>query len=176
MRITISGPPGSGKSSLSKILSVKLGMELISMGDIFRKCAEDRCMCLAEYGILAKNNGDIDREIDEMQKKIAKDRDNIILEGRLSGFLVDADLKIWLKAPLAIRAARIAKRENKPVSIAKSETSEREVCERDRYINYYDIDIKDLSVYDIVIDSSRLSPENISEIVSKAVECLKQYE
>ncbi len=173
MIITISGPPGSGKSTLSKILSAKLGMELISMGDIFRKCAEDRCMCLAEYGILAKCNGDIDREIDEMQKKIAKEKDNIILEGRLSGFLVDAGLKVWLKAPLEIRAERIARRENKPVSAALAETSEREECERERYINYYEIDIKDLSVYDLVIDSTRLSPEDIYEIVAKAIECMK---
>ncbi len=173
MIITISGPPGSGKSTLSKILSAKLGMELISMGDIFRKCAEDRCMCLAEYGMLAKSNGDIDREIDEMQKKIAKEKDNIILEGRLSGFLVDADLKVWLKAPPEIRAERIARRENKSVPLALAETSEREECERERYINYYNIDIKDLSVYDIVIDSTRLSPEDICEIVAKAVERLK---
>ena len=173
MIITISGPPGSGKSTLSKKLSAKLGMELISMGDIFRKCAEDRCMCLAEYGMLAKSCDDIDREIDEMQKKIAREKDNIVLEGRLSGFLVDADLKVWLKAPLEIRAERIASRENKSVSEAMAETSEREECERERYINYYDIDIKDLSVYDLVIDSSRLSPENICEIVAKAVECLR---
>ncbi len=173
MIITISGPPGSGKSTLSKILSAKLGMELISMGDIFRKCAEDRCMCLAEYGMLAKSCDDIDREIDDMQKKIAMEKDDIVLEGRLSGFLVDADLKVWLKAPLEIRAERIAMRENKPVSVAMSETSEREECERARYINYYDIDIKDLSVYDLVIDSSRLSPENICEIVAKAVEFLR---
>jgi cytidylate kinase len=171
--ITISGPPGSGKSTLSKILSAKLGMELISMGDIFRKCAEDRCMCLDEYGLLAKSNSDIDREIDDMQKKLAKEKENLILEGRLSGFLVNADLKVWLKAPLKIRAERIARRENKPFSAAMAETSEREDCERERYINYYDIDIKDLSVYDIVIDSSRLSPEDICEIVGKAVEFLK---
>lgn len=173
MILTISGPPGSGKSTLSKILSAKLGMELISMGDIFRKCAEDRCMCLAEYGMLAKSCDDIDREIDDMQKKIAREKDNIVLEGRLSGFLVDADLKVWLKAPLEIRAERIAMRENKSVSVAIAETSEREECERERYINYYAIDIKDLSVYDLVIDSSRLSPENICEIVAKAVECLR---
>ncbi len=172
MIITISGPPGSGKSTLSRILSVKLGMELISMGDVFRKCAEDRCMCLAEYGILAKSNGDIDREIDEMQKRIAKEKDNIILEGRLSGFLVDANLKVWLKAPLEVRAERIAKRENKPVSVAMAETSERECCERERYLNYYNIDIKDLSVYDLVIDSGKWGAEEISEIVMKAVECL----
>ncbi|HEY9245780.1 MAG TPA: AAA family ATPase, partial [Candidatus Methanoperedens sp.] len=122
MIITISGPPGSGKSTLSKLLSVRFGLELVSMGDIFRKCAEDRCMCLAEFGYLAKNNCDIDLRIDEMQKKIAKERDNIILEGRLSGFLVDADLKVWLKAPIEIRAERIAKREEKSVSSAMAET------------------------------------------------------
>lgn len=172
MRITISGPPGSGKSTLSRMLSVRLGLPLISMGDIFRKCAEDRCMCLAEYGLLARQNGDIDRELDEMQKKIAREKDNIILEGRLSGFLVDADLKVWLKAPLEVRAERIAKRENKPVAVAVTETSEREKCERERYLNYYNIDIKDLSVYDLVIDSSKWGAEEISEIVLKAVECL----
>ncbi len=169
MIITISGPPGSGKSTLSKILSAKLGMELISMGDVFRKCAQDRCMCLAEFGMLAKCNGDIDREIDDMQKRIAKERDNIVLEGRLSGFLVDADLKVWLKAPLEIRAKRIANRENTPVPVAAAETSEREECERERYINYYNIDIKDLSVYDLVIDSSKWKPEEINEIVMKAI-------
>ena len=173
MRITISGPPGSGKSTLSKMLSAKLGMELVSMGDVFRKLASDRCMSLGEFGTLAKCNDEIDRKLDEEQKKIAKQKDNIILEGRLSGFLVDADLKVWLKAPLEIRAARIAEREGKPVNSAMKETSEREECERVRYLNYYNIDIRDLSVYDIVIDSTKLDPEEICEIVIKAVECLK---
>lgn len=173
MRITISGPPGSGKSTLSKMLSAKLGLELVSMGDIFRKLANDRCMSLDEFGTLAKCNDDIDRKLDEEQKKIAKEKDDIILEGRLSGFLVDADLKVWLKAPLEIRAQRIAKRENKSVSSAMKETSEREECERVRYLNYYNIDIRDLSVYDIIIDSTKLRTEEICEIVGKAVECLK---
>ena len=173
MKITISGPPGSGKSTLSKMLSARLGMELVSMGDIFRKLALERCMSLDEFGTLAKCNDEIDRKLDEKQKKIADGKDNIIIEGRLSGFLVDADLKVWLKAPLKVRAERIAKRENKPVSYAMKETSEREECERVRYLNYYDIDIRDLSIYDIVIDSTKLSPEDICEIVGKAVECLR---
>ncbi len=173
MKITISGPPGSGKSTLSKLLSAKLGMELVSMGNIFRKLASDRCMSLDEFGALAKCNDEIDRKLDDAQKKIAKEKDNIILEGRLSGFLIDADLKVWLKAPLKIRAERIAKREHKSVSSSMKETSEREECERVRYLNYYKIDIRDLSVYDIVIDSTKLSPEEICEIVGKAVECLK---
>lgn len=173
MKITISGPPGSGKSTLSKLLSARLGLELVSMGDIFRKHAKDRCMSLDEFGTLAKCSDKIDRKLDEEQKKIAKEKDNIILEGRLSGFLAEADLKVWLKAPLEIRAERIAKRENKPVSFAMKETSEREECERVRYLNYYNIDIRDLSVYDIVIDSTKLSPDKICEIVGKAVECLK---
>jgi len=170
--ITISGPPGSGKSTLSKIISAKLGLELVSMGDVFRKCARDRCMSLEEFGQIAKCNEKIDREIDEMQKKIARENDNIMIEGRLSGFLVDADLKVWLKAPLEIRAQRIAKRECKSLAKAMEETAIREQCERERYLSYYEIDIKDLSVYDIVIDSSKWSAEEISEIVEKAVEFL----
>ncbi|HEX7628679.1 MAG TPA: AAA family ATPase [Candidatus Methanoperedens sp.] len=173
MKITISGPPGSGKSTLSKILSVKLGLELVSMGDVFRKCAHDRCMSLDEFGQIAKCNEKIDREIDEMQKKIANEKDNILIEGRLSGFLVDADLKIWLKAPLEVRAERIARRENKSLPKAMEETSEREECERERYLKYYDLDIKDLSVYDIVIDSSKWSAQEISEIVEKSAGFLK---
>lgn len=172
MIITVSGPPGSGKSTLSKIISVRLGLELVSMGDVFRKCAQDRCMSLEEFGQIAKCNEKIDREIDEMQKKIANENDNILIEGRLSGFLVDADLKVWLKAPLEIRAQRIAKRECKSVAKAMAETSIREQCERERYLSYYEIDIKDLSVYDIVIDSSKWSAEQISEIVEKAVDFL----
>ncbi|NJD76486.1 MAG: cytidylate kinase [Candidatus Methanoperedens sp.] len=169
MIITISGPPGSGKSTLSRLLSARLGLELVSMGDVFRKCAEDRCMSLEEFGLLAKCEDGIDRKIDEMQKKIAAERDNIILEGRLSGFLVDADLKVWLKAPIEVRAERIAKRECKPISSAMAETLEREQCERVRYQSYYYIDIRDLSIYDLVIDSSKWNPEEISEIVLKAV-------
>lgn len=169
MIITISGPPGSGKSTLSKILSARLGLELVSMGDIFRKCANERCMSLEEFGQIAKCNEKIDREIDDMQKKIALEKDNILIEGRLSGFLVDADLRVWLKAPLDIRAGRIAKRENKSQTLAMAETSQREECERERYLKYYDIDIKDLSVYDLIIDSSKWNPEELSEIVQKAV-------
>ncbi len=172
MKITISGPPGSGKSTLSKILASRLNMELVSVGDIFRKMANDRCMSLEEFGLLAKSDERIDRELDEEQKKIAREKENIILEGRLSGFLVNADLKVWLKAPLEIRAERIAEREKKPVSVAMKEASEREECEKDRYLKYYCIDIRDLSVYDLVIDSSKLKPEDISEIVLKAVSFL----
>ncbi len=172
MIITISGPPGSGKSTLSRILSARLGMELISIGDIFRKQAEQRCMSLGEFGLLAKSDEGIDSTLDEEQKRIAEEKDNIVLEGRLSGFLVDADLKVWLKAPAEVRAERIAKRENKSVSAATSEILEREQCERERYLNYYNIDIKDLSIYDLVIDSSKWSPEEIGEIVVKATDFL----
>ncbi|MFA4934947.1 MAG: AAA family ATPase [Candidatus Methanoperedens sp.] len=172
MIITISGPPGSGKSTLSGLLSARLGMELVSMGDVFRKLAQDRCISLEEFGLLAQRDEKIDRKLDEEQKKIAKEKNNIILEGRLSGFLVDADIKVWLKAPLAVRAERIAQRENKSAAKAMVEASEREECERERYLKYYNIDIRDLSVYDLVIDSTRWSPEEISEIVVKAVDSL----
>ena len=154
------------------MLSTQLGMQMISAGDIFRRMAKQHCMSLEEFGLLAKCDQNIDRKIDKMQKKIAQQRNNIILEGRVSGFLVDADLKIWLKAPLEIRAQRIAKREGKSIYSAIKETLERERCERERYIKYYNIDINNLSIYDLVIDSSKWKPEEIYEIVAKAVHYL----
>jgi cytidylate kinase len=147
-------------------------MELVSMGAIFRRQAQERCMSLEEFGMLAGRDESIDRELDEEQKKIAGEKDNIILEGRLSGFLVNAVLKVWLKASPEVRAERIAQREGKPVAKAMAEASEREQCERERYLNYYNIDIKDLSIYDLVIDSSKWSPEEIGEIVVKATDFL----
>jgi len=54
-------------------------------------------MSLEEFGLIAKCNEKIDHEIDEMQKKIADEKDDIMIEGRLSGFLVDANLRYGLK-------------------------------------------------------------------------------
>jgi cytidylate kinase len=129
-------------------------------------------MSLDEFGLIARCNEKIDRQIDEMQQEIANKKENILIEGRLSGFLVEADLKVWLKAPLEVRAQRIAKRECKSVEKAMQETSVREECERERYLKHYDIDINDLSVYDIVLDSSKWNAQEISEIVEKAVDFL----
>jgi cytidylate kinase len=143
MRITVSGLPGSGTTSLSRYLAERHGFEMISAGEVFRQLAIEHNLELAEFGRLAEQNESFDKMIDARQKEIASQRGNIIAEGRLSGWMVDdADLKIWLFAPISCRIKRIISRDHVPDEKTATEiTVERERCEAGRYRSYYNIDI-----------------------------------
>ena len=71
MRITVSGLPGSGTTSLSRYLSERHGFSLISAGEVFRQLAQEHDMGLAEFGRLAQENPAFDTMIDARQKEIA---------------------------------------------------------------------------------------------------------
>ncbi len=171
MRITISGSPGSGTTTLGKALAEKYGLRYVSAGEFFRACAKDRGMDLAEFGELAKQDSAIDKEVDERQKEFARTNDNIILEGRLAGWMVEeADLKILLWASQKCRSARIAEREDLTPERSYELTVEREKCEADRYMAYYNIDIADETLYHLVINSERFNQEQVLKIASAAVD------
>jgi len=175
MRITVSGLPGSGTTSLSRYLEKQTGFSMISAGEVFRQLAKEHGMDLATFGHLAKEDPAYDRMIDARQKKIAEERDNIIIEGRLSGWMVEnADLKIWLYAPIGCRIKRIAFRDQvSDEETAKALTLERELCEAGRYQSYYSIDISDLSIYHLIINSEHWDVEGLGSIVDTALTHLK---
>ncbi|MFP4175204.1 MAG: (d)CMP kinase [Halobacteriales archaeon] len=173
MRVTVSGPPGSGTTTLAEALSSRFDLEHVSSGDVFRAMARERGVSLAEFGRIAEKDPEIDREIDERQREIARERDDLVLEGRLSGWMVeDADLRVWLSAPVDVRAERVADREEQTVEEARDEIEEREESEAKRYDEIHGIDIRDLSVYDLVIDTSRWDEEGVAEIAAAAAESL----
>ncbi len=176
MQITVSGLPGSGTTTLSKLLAECYDLELVSSGEIFRKMAKERGMNLAEFGALAERNPSIDLEIDKNQKAIIHSQDNIILESRLAGHMAQGRpnvLKVWIKAPILTRVKRIQRRE-KSVSFDEElkKTVERERSEALRYKNYYGIDITDLSIYDIVIDSEKWNQYQTLDILRVAIDAL----
>lgn len=173
MRITVSGLPGSGTTTLAEALSSRLDLELVSSGDVFRSMARDRGVSLAEFGRIAEEDPEIDREIDERQREIARERDDIVLEGRLSGWMAEeADVRVWLVAPLEVRAERVAEREGQTVEEARAEIEEREASEAKRYEEIHGIDIGDLSIYDLVVDTSTWDADEVAEITTAAVEFL----
>ena len=177
MRITISGPPGSGTTSLARYLAGKYGYKIISAGEDFRQLAREHGMDLAEFGRLAENDPSIDKMIDARQKEIGEETDDIIIEGRLSGWMVEnADLRIWLSAPLSCRAKRIAGRDGMDEEEARIYTENRQRSEATRYQNYYNIDIADLSVYDIVLSSETFGADALGAIVDTTIKCLKKRE
>ncbi|MBE0516132.1 MAG: AAA family ATPase [Methanophagales archaeon] len=175
MRITISGLPGSGTTTVAKLLANELALDVISAGELFRKLAEEKSLLLEQFSKLAEDNDDFDRWIDEKQGEEALKRENVIVEGRLSGFFVPhADLRIWLKAPVEVRAGRVAGRENIAYEEALSAMKSREQSEYMRYEKYYGIHLDDLSVYDLIIDSSRWSENDIVKIILVAKERVRE--
>ncbi|MEM2866271.1 MAG: AAA family ATPase [Candidatus Hadarchaeales archaeon] len=168
MLITISGEHGAGKSVVAKELARRLGLRYLSAGEVFRRMAEERGMDLKEFSEYAEKHPEIDREID---RRLAEVRGEAVVDGRLSGWMVkDADLRVLLTAPLEVRVRRIAEREGRDLKEVREETLVRERSERKRFKELYGIDIDDLSVFDLVINTSRLGVEEEVEMLERLVE------
>lgn len=171
MILTVSGPPGSGTTTLARTLSQRFDLEYVSGGDVFREEAEERGVSVGEFNRMVEEEPEIDRDLDQRQKEIARERDDVLLESRLAGWMAEehADVSIWLKAEDRVRAERVAEREDVTVDEALEESRQRESSEAKRYSDLYDIDIDDLSVYDLVIDTERWNADAVAEIAGEAV-------
>ncbi|ERG89228.1 MAG: cytidylate kinase, putative [halophilic archaeon J07HX5] len=172
MLITVSGPAGSGKSTLAAALADRLRHDHVSGGDLFRSMAAERDMTPVELNHAAEEDDQIDRDLDRRLRTTASDRDDVVLESRLAGWMAGeyADVRLWLDAPFDVRVDRIADRENKPVAQAKTETTARAESERRRYAAYYDIDVTDLTIYDLVVNTARWGPEETVSFVLRALD------
>lgn len=167
MIIAISGAPGTGTTTLARNLAGELGLKWINSGEIFRRIASEKNVSVRELNRLAEKGPEIDYLIDDAQKALARDGSGVF-EGRLSGHLLPADLKVLLKTDLKVRAERIAKRESKLLEDAMHETRGREESEGRRYMKYYNIDISDCSVYDLVVDTGKFDERGTFSIVLAA--------
>jgi len=170
--ITISGLPGTGKTTVAKLLEQHLGLRYVYSGEIFRNLAVKHQMSLEEFGRYCESHREIDEELDRYQLDILR-KGNVIVEGRLSGWLAYQKqipaLKVLLYADIDVRAGRIVKREQGSLKKRKREILKREKSEATRYKNYYGIDITDTSIYDVMIDTGDKPPEQIMEIILQAL-------
>jgi cytidylate kinase len=173
LTVVISGPPGSGSTKTALALAKKLGLKCFSTGDLFKsysKQRKNRALDIwGKYGIKREFHHDLD----EYQKKKAK-KGNIVVCGKLSIFILKdlADFKIWIEAPLKIRARRIAKRDDISVIRAMDQIKKREDIERKTWKRIYDFDYFDQrQLADLVIDTSEKSVE---QIVKEILESMRK--
>lgn len=169
--ITVSGPPGCGATTLVEELAAALDCGYVSGSELFREVAAERDMSLSQLVAETGESEAVDRALDRRLRRIAEKwgtaNKAFVLESRLAGWIAGnrADIRIWLDAPDEIRADRTAEREE-----MTSEMQVREVIETRRYESYYGIDLSDLSIYDLVINTGRWDADATRDVALTAIE------
>jgi cytidylate kinase len=171
--ITVSGPHGTGKSTYAKALAEALNLRYVSAGELFRQLAKEKGMTLEEFSKVAAENPDIDRIIDERTKAEAR-KGGLVIDAQLGAWMAGdtADVKVLMIAPDKIRLKRIAERDRISFADARKETLTREMIQKRRYKRYYGIDVDNLRIYDLKIDTSLHTVEKTKAIVIDAVQKL----
>lgn len=173
MIITISGLPGSGKSTVGKMLAKKLGYEYFSVGDLRGQMALKHGLTLDELNKLGETEDWTDREADATQAEMGRTKDNIIFEGRMSWHAIPHSFKIFLTVDMAEAAKRVwhsldnRPDEKKPASLAKTQhlLAERLASDKKRYLQYYGVDYTDPKNFDLVIDTTSTVQEKVTQLI-----------
>jgi predicted cytidylate kinase len=177
MIITISGLPGSGKTTVGKLVAEELGFEFYSIGDMRGRMAMDRSLTIDQLNEVGMKEEWTDKEADEYQKELGGKEDNLVIESRLGFYFIPASVKIFLKVDMRKAAERIFKNqrpdEERRANVEEILESMRKRIESDkaRYKKYYGIDnFMDGSHYDMVIDTTNLGTEQVVNKILKFIE------
>ncbi len=163
LRVAISGKSGCGNTTVSTMLSEKLGIKLINY--TFRQLAQEKGMTLAEVIESAKTSDEYDVYVDNHQVELAM-AESCVLGSRLAIWMLKkADLKVYLYASDETRALRILNREGGDIEEIKSFTAMRDKEDSSRYLKLYNIDNNKYDFVDLFIDTADKNPNQIVELI-----------
>jgi cytidylate kinase len=177
MKITISGTPGSGKSTVAKQVAQELELRHFSSGDFMRDMAKERKISLLELSEEAEINKEIDEKIDEWVETTGEANDNFVMDSRLGFNFIPDSIKVFLDVSDDEAARRVFHdmRPSEKENTSQGETYEnivkRKESEAKRYKEYYDIDCTDPDNYDLVIDTTEMT---IHQVVHNIIKFVKE--
>jgi cytidylate kinase len=177
VKITVSGHPGSGTSTLVNKLVQVNNWTSLNGGDIFRSEAKNRSMTLSDFGELCKNDLQVDRELDELLKEKMSGENSVdIVESRLAGWwayqLNLNCVRLWIDVNDEVRAQRVVAREGGAISQALENNAKRSAIDASRFSELYGILPQDPEAYTHVVDASEMS---IDEVLSCVVNILEEF-
>ena len=181
MLITIWWKAWSGKGTVSKLLAKELEYEIVSIGDMKRKLAAEMWINIIEFNKMwddPEKSAEFDLKYEEYQKNL-KLTDNIILDSRLWFYAQPKAFKILLDVDEEIAWERIFKAERATDKHTTKEHAINEVKERNssdeaRYIKLYNIDLWNPKHYNLVIDTSERTPEEVLQIILDEFKAFKR--
>ena len=167
--ISISGDLASGKGAVSKILIEKLSYGIYRNGEYFRKLAKEKGMDVTSFGKYVEEHPEIDEKIEKSASEYAENHDNFIIDARLGWYAVPESFKVYLKVNIDVAAKRAFLDENrkdtenfKTIEEQKQDMISRHTSENKRYLELYGVNRDDMTNYDLVIDTSNLTPEEVA--------------
>lgn len=173
-KMSITGDIGSGKSAVSRILQRETDFPIYSTGDLQRQIATRYGMTTLELNKYSESHPEIDDEIDAESIRLGKTDESFILDSRIAWHFIPHSFKIYLAVDLDVAAGRIlGDRERTGESYddletAKSDIRQRRRSEVERFKRIYDIDLSNMSNYDLIVDTSKEMPEAIANAVLEA--------
>ena len=181
MIITITGEPGSGKSTVGKKLGEKLNYKHYYIGQIRRDAAKKKGMTLAEYNKYGELHPETDTEVDNYQRALGKKEDDFIIEGRTSWFLIPRSIKLYFKVDPREGARRVFNEiqgdsmrnednDLRSVGNVMKSHEKRMTSDKLRYQKYYQKDCYDEKNFDFVIDTTCLTPQEVFERTWKYIQ------
>ena len=178
-KISLAGDLGSGKSTVAELLAPELGAVRYSTGDIVREIAARRGMTVLELNTYMETHPEIDREIDDGLVRLSADPRAMIIDSRLAWYFTRGTFKVYLSVDPLIGAARIlsagrSTEQYGSVEEAADRIRERRRSESRRYLDMYGVDIKDFANYDLILDTTYVSPDRIAFALREAFRLHRQ--
>jgi len=171
--ITLSGKPGSGKSSTADKVAELLNYTRHSSGDMVRQILAKSHMTLEEYNNKAETDHDLDDKVDEQLRELRNKKD-IVVDSRLGFYWIPESFKVYLDLDLEIATARIFKdtvsnsmrqavgTSSSSLSEVSRQVKERMLNEQSRFKAMYGVDPYNKNNFDFVIDTSRQNPQTVA--------------
>jgi cytidylate kinase len=171
--ITLSGKPGSGKSSTADRVAELLGYTRYSSGDMVRRFITEQGMTLSEFNQRAMNDSALDVAIDDQLRDL-RSRNDIVIDARLGFYWIPESFKVYLDLSMDVATSRIYKDavENtqraaeasqvNSLAEAQKQVRARMNAELRRFRRIYGVDPFNPNNFDLVINTSRHSPQTVA--------------
>jgi len=184
MLFSITGKLGSGKSTVCNLLKDRYGFEIYSTGAFQREVARSMGITTLELNKRLREDPSLDYVIDDKVKQLSieKAEEKLIFDSRMAWHFAVKSFKIFLTIEPCEAARRVMLNQRGCEEFYADEQEacdkliERSRVEQARFLQIYGVDYYDFNNYDLIVDTTARTPEQIIEIIMNAYDSYVENE